>query len=246
VGALAVATHDERFPAGTEQRLAAFTELVAIAVADAERAAQLAASRARLIAASDEARRRIQRDLHDGAQQRIVTLGFELRLLQDALPPGLPEMRSGIGLISAELNDLLDELREISRGIHPAILSEGGLGTAFRALARRSAIPVELNLRTETRFREAVEVAAYYVVSEALTNIAKHADASHVTILLEERYGTLWLSVQDDGIGGADPAHGSGLIGIRDRVAAVGGFFEVSSPVADGTLIQACLPLVAG
>jgi signal transduction histidine kinase len=243
-GALAIATRDARFPVGTEQRMAAFTELVAIAVADAESAAELAASRARVVAASDEARRKIERNLHDGAQQRLVTLGLELNLLQSSVSPELDELRSGIRRISRELAEVLDELREMSRGIHPAILTEGGLGSALRALARRSTVPVELDLRTQARFREPVEVAAYYVVSEALTNMTKHADASYVTVLLEERYGSMWLEVQDDGVGGADPARGSGLVGIRDRVEALGGTFEVSSPVGEGTLVQVTLPLL--
>jgi signal transduction histidine kinase len=245
-GALAIATRVERFPVGTEQRMADFAELAAIAIADADRAAQLAASRARVVTASDEARRQIERDLHDGAQQRLVTLGLELSLLQSSAHTDLNELRSGIGRVSAELIEVIDELREMSRGIHPAILSEGGLCPALRALARRSAILVELDLHTQARFPEPVEVAAYYVVSEALTNMTKHADASYVTVLMEERYGTMRLLVQDDGVGGADPARGSGLVGIRDRVEALGGTFEVSSPVGQGTLIQVALPLTTG
>jgi signal transduction histidine kinase len=245
-GALAIATRDEHFPVGTEQRMAAFTELIAIAVADAESAAQLAASRARVVAASDEARRKIERDLHDGAQQRLVTMGLELSLLQSSVHPDLNELQSGIRRISAELIEVLDELREISRGIHPAILSEGGLSPALRALARRSAILVDLDLRTQARFPEPLEVAAYYVVSEALTNMTKHADASYATVLLEERYGSIQLAVQDDGVGGADPVRGSGLVGIRDRVEALGGTLEVSSPVGEGTLVQVALPLQTG
>ncbi|MDT7651502.1 MAG: hypothetical protein QOI36_2908 [Pseudonocardiales bacterium] len=245
-GALSIGTRDERFPLGADQRMASFTELVAVAVADAESAAELAASRARVVTASDEARRQIERDLHDGAQQRLVTLGLELSLLQSSAHPDLNELRSGIARISAELTEVLDELREMSRGIHPAILSEGGLGPALRALARRAAVLVDLDLQTQARFPGPVEVAAYYVVSEALTNMTKHADASYVTVLMEERYGTMRLSVQDDGVGGADPARGSGLVGIRDRVEALGGSFEVTSPVGEGTLIQVALPVKSG
>jgi signal transduction histidine kinase len=245
-GALSIGTRDERFPLGADQRMASFTELVAVAVADAESAAELAASRARVVTASDEARRQIERDLHDGAQQRLVTLGLELSLLQSSAHPDLNELRSGIARISAELTEVLDELREMSRGIHPAILSEGGLGPALRALARRAAVLVDLDLQTQARFPGPVEVAAYYVVSEALTNMTKHADASYVTVLMEERYGTMRLSVQDDGVGGADPARGSGLVGIRDRVEALGGSFEVTSPVGEGTLIQVALPIKSG
>jgi signal transduction histidine kinase len=243
-GALAVGTRDERFPPGTQQRLVAFTELVAIAVADAENAAQLAASRARIVVASDEARRQIERDLHDGAQQRFVALGLEMRLAQSSVPPELGELRSEIGHLADELAEVLDELREMSRGIHPAILNEGGLGPALRALARRSTIPVELDVRAGTRFPEPIEVAAYYAASEALTNTAKHAGASHVEIRLEERRNVVWLSVEDDGAGGADTGRGTGLLGIRDRVEALGGSFEVSSSPNAGTLLQVAFPLL--
>ena len=242
-GVLAVGTRDEQFPAGTEQRLAAFAELVAVAVADAEHDALLAASRARVVAASDETRRRIERDLHDGAQQRLVALGLELRLAQESVPAHLPEVRAGIGRIAAELTEVVDELRETARGIHPAILSEGGLGPALRTLARRSMIMIELDLRTRSRFPGPIEMAVYYAVSEALTNTAKHAEASYVTLLLEERLGSLCLSLQDDGIGGADPAGGSGLVGVRDRVESLGGTLEVTSPPGEGTLLQVALPL---
>jgi signal transduction histidine kinase len=242
-GALAAGTRERRFPAGTEQRLVAFTELVAIAVANSENATRLAASRARVVTASDEARRRIERDLHDGAQQRLVALGLELRLAQESVPPDLPELRSGIGRIADELGEVLDELREMSRGIHPAVLTEGGLGPALRALARRLAIMVEFDIRAQARFPEPIEIAAYYAAAEALTNTVKHADASYVTVLLEERLGCLCLSVQDDGSGGADPAGGSGIVGIRDRVEALGGSFEVTSRDGEGTLIEVALPL---
>jgi signal transduction histidine kinase len=244
-GGLAVATTASSLPKGSEQRMAAFTELVSIAVADAEHAAQLAASRARIVAASDEARRRIERDLHDGAQQRLVSLGLDVRLAQQSVPAQLPDVRAGLGHIADDLGELLDELREMSRGIHPAILTEGGLSPALRALARRATIPVELDVRVETRFPEPLEVAAYYAASEALTNTAKHADASYVTIVVEDRYRCLRLTVSDDGIGGADAGNGSGLVGIRDRVEALGGTLEVVSPEGDGTVIQVDLPLPA-
>ena len=241
-GVLGVGTRDERFPSDTEQRMAGFAELVAIAVGNATSRAELAASRARVVAASDEARRRIERDLHDGVQQRLVTLGLEMRLAQNSVPPELCEVRSGIGRIADELTDVLDELREMSRGIHPAILSEGGLGPALRTLARRSAIPVEVDVRTDTRFPEAVEVAAYYVVSEALANTAKHARASHAAVAVLERDGIMQVSVRDDGVGGAQPLRGSGLVGLRDRVEALGGLLNVRSPSGDGTQVQVTLP----
>jgi signal transduction histidine kinase len=159
------------------------------------------------------------------------------------VPPELPEVRAGLGRIVDELGEVLDELREMSRGIHPAILTEGGLGPALRALARRSTVLVELDVRAQARFPEPVEVAAYYAASEALANTAKHADAEYVTISVEERYGCLRLTVRDDGVGGADSGNGSGLLGIRDRVEALGGTVEVVSPPGEGTLLQVDLPL---
>jgi signal transduction histidine kinase len=235
-------TSEEPFPANTESQIASFTELVATAIENAESQAQLAASRARVVAAADEMRRRLERDLHDGAQQRLVSLALELRLVQDMVPAELPGLRAGIGQVAEELTKVMDELREISRGIHPAILSEGGLGPALRTLTRRSTVPVELHVDTASRYPPPVEVAAYYVVSEALTNMTKHADASQAEVLVEQRDSTLRLRVRDDGIGGAEPQRGSGLIGLRDRVEALGGSIEVTSPVGHGTVIQVSLP----
>ena len=241
-GALGAGTRSERFPANTEPRLAGFTELVATAIANAQSRAELAASRARVVAASDETRRRIERDLHDGAQQRLVSLGLELRLALGAVPAYLPEVREEIDQAADELQNVLDELRELSRGIHPAILTEGGLWPALRMLARRSKVPVELDLRTESRFAAPIEAALYFVVSEALTNTAKHACASSAHVAVEERDGVVQLSVRDDGVGGADPEQGSGLIGLRDRVEALGGSIGVSSCSGEGTLIRVKLP----
>ena len=205
--------------------------------------AELAASRARIVAAGDETRRRIERDLHDGTQQRLVSLGLELRLAQSNVPPDLAELDAEIGRVAHGLDGAVDDLREIARGIHPAILSEGGLVPALRTLARRSAIPVELEVEAESRLPEQVEVAAYYVVSETLTNTTKHARASRVRVAVEEVDGTLQLSIGDDGIGGADPERGSGLIGLRDRVEALGGSLDVTSVPGDGTLVVARLPV---
>jgi signal transduction histidine kinase len=234
---------DEPFPANTEAQIAGFTELIVTAVENAESRAQLAASRARVVAASDETRRRIERDLHDGAQQRLVSLALELRLAQQEVPDELPALRSGIGSAAEELTKVLDDLREISRGIHPAILTEGGLGAALRTLARRSVVPVEMHVATRSRYPQPVEAAAYYVVSEALTNTAKHAEASHVDVALEQQDGALRLRVADDGVGGAEPRHGSGLIGLRDRVEALGGSIDISSPAGQGTVIQVSLSI---
>ena len=211
-----------------------FTELIGTAIANADSRAQLTASRARIVAAADDARRRIERDLHDGTQQRLVALSLELRLAQATVPADLPELQTPIGRVADELTGAIEELRELARGIHPAILSEGGLGPALRTLARRAAIPVELDIRTETRSADPIEVAAYYVVSEALTNTTKHARASCAHVAVEQHDARLHLTIRDDGVGGADPAGGSGLIGLRDRVQALGGSIEVDSPPGKG------------
>jgi signal transduction histidine kinase len=230
-------------PADTEARLASFTELVATAVANAESRAQLKASRARIVAAADETRRRIERDLHDGIQQRLVSLQLQMRAAQTAVPPQLGELERDLSRVAEGLASVFDELREISRGIHPAILSEGGLGPALRSLRRRSAVPVELHLHAERRLPERVEVAAYYVVSEALTNAAKHAHASVVRVELDAHDAILQLAIRDDGLGGADPSRGSGLVGLSDRIEALGGTLEVSSPTGSGTTLLIELPV---
>jgi signal transduction histidine kinase len=206
----------------------------------------LAASRARIVAASDQARRRIEHDLHDGAQQRLVSLGLGLRAAQKAVPPGQPGLRQELARLARGTAEILEELREMSRGIHPAILSLGGLGPALKALARRSPVPVKLDVRVQARLAERAEVAAYFVVSEALVNVAKHARASVVEVQVEVRDGALAVSISDDGIGGADPSRGSGLIGLTDRVEASGGTISISSHAGAGTRITAELPVDAG
>jgi signal transduction histidine kinase len=242
-GAIAVGTRREHLPGDTEKRLGDFTELVGTAIANADSRAQLTASRARIVAAADDARSRIERDLHDGTQQRLVSLSLELRLAHSAVPADLPELQTQIGHFADELDGALGELRQISHGIHPAILSEGGLGPALRTLTRRTAIPVELDIHTETRPAAQIEVAAYYVVSEALTNTTKHAHASGAHVTVEQRDALLHLSIRDDGIGGADPTRGSGLIGLRDRVQALDGSIKVNSHPGEGTAILVELPL---
>ena len=243
-GVIAASSKSEApFPPDTEAQIAEFTELVATAVANAEARAELAASRARIVSAADETRRRIERDLHDGTQQRLISVGLELRLAQSTVPPDLAELREEIGGAVKELGGVIDDLREISRGIHPAILSEGGLGPALRTLARRSAVPVELEVRPETRYPAPIEVAAYYVVSEALANAAKHARASVAEVRVEARDGLLDLTIQDDGVGGADPARGSGLTGLTDRVEALGGTLSVVSSPGGGTSLHVELPI---
>ena len=242
-GELGVAsTLEEPLPPDTEARLASFTELVATAIANAQSRAELMASRARIIAAADDTRRRIQRDLHDGTQQQLVSLMLDLRQVQEAVPPQLGELESGLARITGRLEGVFNQVREISHGIHPAILSDGGLTPALKALARRSAVPVTLDLRAARRLPEHVEVAAYYAVSEALANAAKHAHASAVHVELDTPGASVRLAVRDDGIGGADPARGSGLTGLRDRIEAVGGTLHVTSPAGGGTTLLIEIP----
>ncbi len=208
--------------------------------------AELAASRARIVTAADETRRQIERDLHDGVQQRLVSLMLEQRSAQEMVPSELHEVQAQLSQVVDGLAGALEELQEISRGIHPAILARGGIAPALKTLARRSAVPVKLEVRAETRLPEPVEVAVYYVVSEALTNTAKHAHASAVHVAVEARDGVLELSIRDDGSGGADPSRGSGLIGLTDRVDALGGTIEVASPVGQGTTLLITLPIEKG
>jgi signal transduction histidine kinase/CHASE3 domain sensor protein len=240
---IVASTTDVLLPRGTEERLADFTELVATAIANAESQAELTASRARIVATADDTRRRIERDLHDGAQQRLVSLALQLRGAQAGVPPELGEVGAELADIAVGMTDLLDELREMARGIHPAILAEGGLGPALKTLARRSPVPVELNVQSEGRLSEPIEVGAYYVVSEALTNAAKHANASSVAVDVEAVDGVLRLCVRDDGDGGADFGRGSGLVGLKDRVEALGGRIAVESARGRGTALRVDLPL---
>jgi signal transduction histidine kinase len=207
--------------------------------------AELAASRARIVTATDETRRRIERDLHDGVQQRLVSLLLAQRSAETMIPPGLDGVQTKLSEVADGLAGALKELQEIARGIHPAILTDGGLTRALKALARSSAVPVDLDIRTETRLPAAVEVAAYYVVSEALTNTAKHAHASAVRVTADVRRDVLELLVRDDGSGGADPAGGSGLTGLTDRVEALGGTIEVTSPKGQGTTLCVTFPVGA-
>jgi signal transduction histidine kinase len=200
-------------------------------------------SRARLVAAADASRRRIERDLHDGAQQRLVSLALDLREVQSAVPAELRFLRTDLSRIVGGLTNVLEELREIAHGIHPAMLAEGGLAPALKTLARRSPIPVKLDVRVEKRLPEAVEVAVYYVVSEALTNAAKYAHASVVHVCVEFQEQVLAVWVHDDGVGGADPSRGSGLLGLRDRAEAIGGTMSLQSPRSGGTSLQIGLPL---
>jgi GAF domain-containing protein len=243
-GIMAVtSTQEEPLPAGTEARLAGFTELVATAIANAEAQAALTASRARIVATADATRRRIERDLHDGTQQRLVSLALELRATQAAARPGTGELMQCLDGVAADLADALEELREIARGLHPAVLADGGLRPALKALARRSAVPVDLHIQVAGRLPELVEIAAYYVVCEALTNTAKHAHATVADVEVALGDEGLHVRVRDDGRGGAHFGHGSGLVGLKDRAEALGGRIWLHSPPDAGTDLQITLPL---
>jgi signal transduction histidine kinase len=241
--ALVGSSRPEPLPSNTEARVTEFADMVATAIADAENRAELTASRARIVAAADAARRGFERDLHDGAQQRLVALSLLLRSAAASLPSDPHGAKEKIVRIVDDLAGLSADLREISHGIHPAILSKGGLGPALKTLARRCTVPVELDLGVNRRFPDAAEVAAYYVVAEALTNAAKHAHASQVNVYTETDGAKLRLEVRDDGIGGADTGKGSGLTGLMDRVEALGGHMQISSQVGNGTTISVEIPL---
>jgi signal transduction histidine kinase len=236
VGSRAPQAFSEQF----QDHIGDFADLVSTAIANAETRAELTASRARIVAAADEARRGFERDLHDGAQQRIVSLSLELRAIEAAADEAL---RAELSQVVGGLAELHTDLQELSRGMHPAVLSRGGLRPALRALARRSPIPVELDVHVDGRLPESIEVAAYYVVAESLTNTAKYADAEVVTVYAAIEDGALRLSVADDGVGGAKAGGGSGLVGLRDRVEALSGEFGMSSAPGAGTTISATIPV---
>ena len=233
----------EPLPPDTERHLGEFTEIVAAAIANAESRAELDASRARIVATADATRRRIERDLHDGAQQQLVSLALEVRAAQASAPKEMSEHQDQLSHIAEGLTTALDGLREIALGLHPAILAEGGLGPALNTLAHRSPIPVELEVRTVGRLPESIEVAAYYVVSETLTNAAKYSRASQVQVDVEVRDRVLCITVGDDGVGGADATRGSGLLGLKDRAEAIGGTITLESRQGVGTSLIAELPL---
>jgi signal transduction histidine kinase len=242
-GIVSIASRRAPLLAGAEARLARFTELAATAIANAEARAALIASRARIVAAADAARRRIERDLHDAAQERLASLALRLRATQAAAPAGASELVQGLEIVIAEADGALEELREIARGLHPSVLADGGLRPALTALARRSAIPVRLDVRVEGRLPEPAELTAYYAVSETLTNTAKHAGASAAEVEVAVGEGVLRVLVRDDGRGGADSSGGSGLTGLKDRVEAIGGRMSLRSPPGAGTAVEIALPL---
>ncbi|BBX44143.1 hypothetical protein MCOO_01580 [Mycobacterium cookii] len=239
------AAEPDMMPPDIEVRLGDFADLVATAIANAAAHDELTASRARIVAAADDARRRIERDLHDGAQQRLVSLGLQLRLAADSVPPEHRDLKDQLSRVVDGLTAVSKDLQEISRGIHPATLSQGGLSPALKTLARRCPVPVTLNIAIDRRLPDPVEVAAYYVVAEALTNTAKYARAGQVTIHAETNDAALYLSIQDDGVGGADSHNGSGLIGLKDRVEALGGNLQIASPQGCGTSLQVTIPFTS-
>jgi signal transduction histidine kinase len=230
------------FPPDTEERIAGFAELVANALANADAREQLAASRARIVEAGDAERRRLERNLHDGAQQRLVSLAIGLRAIEAALDHDPETAKRGISHAREELELALGELRELARGIHPAILTDRGLGPALKALVSRAPVTVQVEELPRTRLPEPVEAAAYYLVSEALTNVAKHARASDVIVSVTQDDGFVQIEVTDDGVGGADIGAGSGLRGLADRFEALGGAVHVDSRSGCGTRLTGRVP----
>jgi signal transduction histidine kinase len=232
----------------TAERLSAVNLIagqLAVSLDNAQLYSELAASRTRIVAAGDQTRRQIERDLHDGAQQRLVSLALELRMAQAEVSPEAGELRMRLDRAVEQASGALEELRDLSRGIHPAILTEGGLGPALRAMTRRSPIPVQLDLCVADRLPDQVEVSAYYIVAEALTNAAKHSRASAITVTVEPDWarGSLRIEAADDGVGGADFTGGTGLVGLKDRAEALGGHFDLHSPRGAGTTLRVQLPL---
>jgi signal transduction histidine kinase len=244
VAGVASAEYDP-LPPDTEALVGDFADLISIAIANAATRAELIASRARIVTAADDARRRIERDLHDGAQQRVVSLALKLRMAEMSMPPEFDGLKDQLSRVVSGLTSVCEDLQDISRGIHPAILSRGGLGPALKMLARRCTVPVALDLNVDRRLPETAEVAAYFIVSEALTNVAKHAQAAEVTVSARLTDRDLELTITDDGVGGAGFGKGSGLIGLTDRVEALGGHLHVASPPGGGTTLRASIPVTS-
>jgi signal transduction histidine kinase len=242
---VAATASDEPLPADLEQRLSDFAELVGQALANADARERLAASRAELVEVSDAERHRLERNLHDGAQQRLATLALELAMLDDLLE-SQPEARRLLGQAQDDLADSLEELRELARGIHPAVLTDHGLAVAVEALAERTPLPLRLHVERGERLPQPVEVASYYLITECLANVAKYAHASEARVTVSRSNGEVVVEVADDGVGGASRDRGSGLRGLADRVEALGGSLEVSSPVGRGTRVTAQIPCAPG
>jgi len=239
-----VRTH--AFLPAAEHRIAGFTELVAQALANAEAREQLAASRARIVAAGDAERRRLERNLHDGAQQRLVALALGLRIADRLIDADPAAAHAAIARATEELAAALSELRELARGLHPAVLSDHGLHAALNGLIQRAPLPVELTYEVAERPPPAIEVAAYYVIAESLTNVAKYARASHVDVEVRSLGDRLLVTIEDDGVGGADQTAGSGIVGLEDRIAALGGRLHVESPPGRGTSVRVDVPVAVG
>jgi signal transduction histidine kinase len=241
-GAIAIAAR-EPLPADSEARLMGFCELVSLAVASAQAREDLQSSRSRLVKTGDEQRRKLERNLHDGAQQRLVSLALTLRLARAKLESEPASLEPILAGAAQELDLALGELRELARGLHPAALTEQGLAPAVRALGERLPVEVEVDALDE-RLPDYVEAAAYYICSEALTNVAKHAHATQAHVTFHHEPGVLRFEITDDGRGGAD-GRGSGILGLRDRAESAGGTLFVISPPGKGTVVTATLPLDA-
>jgi signal transduction histidine kinase len=241
---IAFSSLPDRIPDRSGVRLNAFTALVATAVSNATARAELIASRARIVVAGDEARRRLERNLHDGTQQRLLALGLDLQRIRASVRDDPDAADAGLEQATRDLETMLEDVRELSRGLHPARLTRSGLAVALRALARKSPIPVDVDVDVRERPPATVETAVYYVVSEALTNAIKHSAASAVAVTIGSDGATMRAKVHDDGAGGATAAGGSGLVGMKDRVDALGGRFALDSPRGGGTTIAIELPLI--
>jgi signal transduction histidine kinase len=241
-GAVIISSDDQAFPPEAEFRVGDFADLAAQAIANAHAREELAASRMRIVEASDAERRRLERNLHDGAQQRLVATSLAVRLAARRVndDPAVRAMLDGAG---DELAQALEELRELARGLHPAVLTDHGLRAAIEAVADRTPLPVEVDVPFDDRLPERVEAAAYFVICEALTNVAKYAQASEVRVRVGRSDGVAQVEVADDGVGGADASGGSGLRGLADRVEALGGRLAVTSPEGEGTTVRAQLPV---
>jgi signal transduction histidine kinase len=239
---VARSTMPEPIPERSELRLSQFTELVATAVSNATDRAALIASRARIVAAGDEARRRLERNLHDGLQQRLIALGIDLQRIRASIPKEHRESQAGLEQAEQDAGSMLEEVRELSRGLHPPLLSRGGLEPALAVLARKSPIPVDLDVDVEERPPSTVETAVYYTVSEALTNALKHSRASAISVQVQRRGDVVRARVTDNGVGGAVPGSGSGLVGLDDRVQALCGRLFLESSAEHGTALSIELP----
>ncbi len=240
---IAMASSEERLCPDDAARTADFTDLIGVAVGNLQARADLAAASVRIVEASDQARRKLERDLHDGTQQRLLALLLDLRRVHALLPPEPPEPAGELAAITDELAEAINDLREFSHGIHPVILTERGLESALKTLTRRSPVPTELHIHLPARLPPHIETSAYHVIAEALTNTAKHAHASYVRVDATADDRTLRLRIEDDGVGGADPGASSGIRGLGDRVTALGGSSRLASPPGHGTTLWFTIPL---